>query len=63
VGHGDDRVLERLRKQGELPSASDLSQEQSFLACSLNSRIGSTGPTSMKVTPPSVTPVCPAGQW
>ena len=27
MGDGDDRVLERLRKQGELPSASDLSQE------------------------------------
>ena len=38
-------------------------QEKSFFACSLKSRIGPTGPTSMKVTPPSVMPVCPAGQW
>jgi hypothetical protein len=38
-------------------------QLKSFLACSLNSRIGPTGPTSMKVTPSAVTPVCPAGQW
>jgi hypothetical protein len=38
-------------------------QEKSFLACSLNSRIGSRGPTSRTVTPPSLTPVCPAGQW
>jgi hypothetical protein len=45
------------------PADAHRRQAKSFLACSLNSRIGSAGPTSMKVTPPSATPVCPAGQW
>jgi hypothetical protein len=39
------------------------SQPSIRLACSLNWRIGPTGPTSMKVVASAVVAVCPASQW